>query len=97
MNAEIEPSVRQLRLEPLDLFEQLQAVGIVGRPQQRQPVIEFLADGTRLKIQRLLELSHAFVLRGGVFIKGFAEIAILPQTCGGVGIRLGGQPERGQS
>ena len=50
----------------------------LARAQQGQAVVHVLAGRIRRQVQRFFELLDGLRLRGGVLIKGFAEIAEAP-------------------
>lgn len=72
-------AAKKRRVLLLDGLELRYAVITVFRLEQRQAVVQTLADRTGIQIQRLAELGHGFLLRCGIFVEGFAQIAVLPQ------------------
>jgi len=77
---EIEPGVGEFGIAALDLFQFGGAfIGLAGA-QEGESVVEPVAGGIGREREGGFELGDGFVLRGGVLIEGFAEIAMLRQT-----------------
>ena len=78
-DTEVEPRVGDrgvLLLGPLQLGD---CLGRLPCPQERQSVVDALADRVRGQIQRGLELVDGALLRGRVLVEGLPEITVVPE------------------
>jgi len=79
-DSQVEPRVRQLGVGLLGLLQLGDSLGRLACAQQRQPVIDLLARGIGGQGQRFFELVDGLLLCRGVFVKGLAEIAVVPEV-----------------
>ena len=59
-------------------------VGRFAGTDQSEPVIDSLARRRRRQVERFLEFVHRLLMRGGVFVERFAEIAMVPERVAGL-------------
>ncbi len=77
IDPEIEPGMRQRGILALNVFEQLDRLLFVPTSaQQGECVVQLLPRGIRGDSERLLEFGYGPLLRGGIFVKRFAEVAM---------------------
>ena len=78
-HSQVEPRVRQFRVDLLHLLQLFDAVGHVARAEQCQPVVDAFADRARGQGQRLLELVNCLLLGGRILVEGLTQITVVPQ------------------
>ena len=76
VDAEIEPGVGQGRVAALNVLEESDGLGGSSAAEKREGVVQLLGDGVGGEVERLLELGDGFGVGGGIFVEGFAEIAV---------------------
>ncbi len=75
LDAEVEPCVRDGRVELLSLFKPRDAFVTSACPELGQRVVDLLLDGVRVQLKRLPQRLDRLLGTSGVFIEGLPEVA----------------------
>ncbi len=77
-DAQIEPRVGQRRIPFLHRLELSYSLIGFACFEQGESVVQPFADRIGIQIERFAKLDHGLLLCGGVFVKRFPQIAVLP-------------------